>query len=288
MASWEDGPEYAPLERPAQFTTPAAAPLDDAEPVVEAAPTAPVQRPQFRDPAEPVAPLSTLVPVVEDPRDPQVPFDVVTTNLTSGSAWGSAHGGLPPPVAPPVAAGALPASAYSAESLLQAAAAPTDAWPPAAPRPGGYPPAAPGAYPAPGTPQWFGPGPYGEQPPAPRVDLRRFIEAATPGLLIVLGVGGLIFVLSPVLLAVAFSLRSRVRAAEPQVRLALGVALGMMIFFGVIGLSRQPLDFSEWWSFVGAWSLLLCWATLVTVCVLVYRGLKHDPAAPSSYPNPWR
>jgi hypothetical protein len=120
------------------------------------------------------------------------------------------------------------------------------------------------------------------------VDARRVLEAATPGLLIVLGIGAVIFVLSPVLLAVAFSLRSRVRVAQQEVRLALGVALGMMVFFGVVGLSRQPLGFSEWWSFVGAWSLLLCWATLVTVGVLVYRGLKSGPAAPSSYPNPWR
>ena len=292
MATWEDGPEYAPLERPAEFTTPAAAPLDEAPPLVAVTASAPVQRPQFSDPAGSVAPLSTLVPVVEDPRDPQQPFDVVTTSLSSGSAWGSAHGGLPSappthPVTPQPAPAGLPAT-YSPESLLPLAPVPADAWPAAAPVPGGYPPSPPGPYPAPGTPQWFGPGAYGVQPPAPRVDARRVVEAATPGLLVVLGIGALIFVLSPVLLAVAFSLRSRVRVAEQQVGIALGVALGMMIFFGVVGLSRQPLDFSEWWSFVGAWSLLLCWATLVTVGVLVYRGLKSGPAAPSSYPNPWR
>jgi hypothetical protein len=291
MATWEDGPEYAPLERPAEFASPAAKPLDEAPPVVAAVESAPLQRPQFRDPSAPVAPLSTLVPVVQDPRDPQLPFDVVTTNLTSGSAWGSAHGGLPPagPVSPAAmrpAPAALPA-AYAPESLLPLAADPADPWPVAAPVPG-YPPPVRGTFPSPGTAEWFGPGPYGERPPPPRVDARQVLEAATPGLLIVLGVGALIFVLSPVLLAVAFSLRSRVRVAQQQVRRALGIALGLMIFFAFVGLSGQPLGFSEWWSFVGFWSLLRCWASLVTVGVLVYRGLRGGSAAPPSYPNPWR
>ena len=288
MATWEDGPEYAPLERPAEFTSPAAAPLDEASPVVVGATPAPIARPQFSDPPGHVAPLSTLVPVVEDPRDPQLPFAVATTNLTSGSAWGSAHGGLPSPapLQPAPAQPALPATAYSLAS--PAPAVPADSWPAAAPVPGGYPPPAPGAFPAPGTPQWFGPGPYGGHPPATRVDARQVLEGATPGLLIVLGVGALIFVLSPVLLAVAFSLRSRVRVAQQQVSRALGIAVGLMSFFGFVGLSRLQLGFSEWWSFVGVWSLLLCWATLVTVWVLVYRGLKNGPSTPSSYPNPWR
>ena len=293
MATWEDGPEYAPLERPAEYTSPVAAPFEEAAPVVAVPASVPVERPQFSEPPVPVAPLAALVPVVEDTRDPQLPFEVVSTNLTSGSAWGSAHGGLPSAVPLPTAPmqptpAALPATAYAPESLLPAPPVPADAWPAAAPVPGSFPPAAPGAFPSPGTPQWFGPGPYGERPPAPTVDARRVIEAATPGLLIVLGVGALIFVLSPVLLTVAFSLRSRVRVAQQQVRRALGIALGLMAFFAFVGLSRQPLAFSEWWSFVGVWSLLLCWATLVTVGVLVYRGLKSGPAAPPSYPNPWR
>ena len=291
MATWEDGPEYAPVERPAEFTSPAAEPLDAAPPHVQPAAGAPVERPRFDHPAAPVAPLVALVPVVEDARDPAQPFTVVSSNLTSGSAWGSAHGG-PPGTAPaplPAAPTALPGTAYTPQALPAPAPVAPQAWPEAAPVPGGFPSSPPGSFPAPGTPQWFGPGPYGEQPTTSRVDARQVLDAATPGLLVVLGVGAIIFVLAPVLVAVAFALRSRVRAAQQQVRTTLSVALGAVGFFAFVGLGRAPLGFSEWWSFVGVWSLLICWATLITVGALVYRALKRGPvAAPPSYPNPWR
>ncbi|SDR84440.1 hypothetical protein SAMN04488543_0604 [Friedmanniella luteola] len=298
MATWEDGPEYAPLERPAAFTSPVVEPLDPAPPHVQPAAGAPAERPLFAGPAAPVAPLAALVPVVADVRDPERPFEVVSSNLTSGGAWGSAHGGAgsghgglptgPLAAAPPPAPVALPGTAYLPEALPAPAPVAPQQWPEPAPVPGGYPPPAPGAYPSPGTPQWFGPGPYGEQPAAGRVDARRVLDAATPGLLIVLGVGAVVFVLAPVMVAVAFALRSRVRAAQHQVRRTLAVALGAVGFFAFVGLVRLPLDFSAWWSFVGVWALLICWATLITVVALVHRALKRGPVAPPSYPNPWR
>lgn len=291
MATWEDGPEYAPVDRPAEFTSPAARPLETAPTHVQPAAGAPVERPQFDQPAALVTPLAALVPVVEDTRDPEQPFSVVSSNLTSGSAWGSAHGG-PPGTAPaplPVATAPVPGGAYTPQALPTPAPLAQQAWPEAAPVPGGYPPSPPGSFPAPGTPQWFGPGPYGEQPRTSRVDARQVLDAATPGLLVVLSIGAIIFVLAPVMVAVAFALRSRVRAAQQQVRTTLSVALGAVGFFAFVGLGRAPLDFSEWWSFVGIWSLLICWATLITVGALVYRALKRGPvAAPPSYPNPWR
>ena len=58
MATWEDGPEYAPLERPANFTAAATAPLSTAPPVVQMAAYAPKQRPGFGQPPAPVAPLA--------------------------------------------------------------------------------------------------------------------------------------------------------------------------------------------------------------------------------------
>ena len=121
-----------------------------------------------------------------------------------------------------------------------------------------------------------------------RVDARRVLAAATPGLLVVLGVGAVVFVLAPLMVAVAFALRSRVRAAQRQVRTTLGIALGAVGFFAAVGLARAPLDFSEWWSFVGLWSLLICWFTLITLTALVYSALKRGPGAPPRYPPPWR
>jgi hypothetical protein len=50
MATWEDGPEYAPIERPDEFSTPDAAPLGATEPYVQPSANAPIQRPAFGDP----------------------------------------------------------------------------------------------------------------------------------------------------------------------------------------------------------------------------------------------
>ena len=51
MASWEDGPEYAPIERPDGFSVPYAAPLSVAEPYVQPAADAPIVRARLRHPA---------------------------------------------------------------------------------------------------------------------------------------------------------------------------------------------------------------------------------------------
>lgn len=322
MATWEDGPEYAPLERPAEFTAPAVEPLDAAsgvpEPVLMAA-SVPVERPVFTGPTQPVAGLETLVPLPTDPRDPQRPFAVAASTMTAGSAaWGSAHRGmsalaatLPVPVgltpdpafpAPfpgtPVPGTGYPSTGYPSVPLpvpyspLAPAGAPpvAQAWPPAPPQPGSsYPPLAPGSYPAPGTPQWFGPATYGEQAPPGRVDARRVLETATPGVIICLVIGVLIYVMAPVLLVVAFVLSQRVKAAQVQVRRVLGIALGAVGFFALVGLARGPLGFSEWWGFVGHWSQVTCLAMLITVQLLVRRALQQNPPPPpSNYPNPWR
>lgn len=306
MATWEDGPEYAPLERPAEFSSPAADPLDEGPAPVPAAPQPPVDRPAFTGPAAPVAPLAALVPVPADLRDPQLPFAVVSSNLTSGSAWGSAH--QAPPAAPP-----FPAAPFPAAPALPTAPAfpsapgfpppqgqsyppvqgypPAAAWPPPpavpAPWPGGAPPP-PSPFPAPGTPQWFGPGAYAEQPVPGRVGPRQVWDAATPGLLIVLGVGAIISVLSPLLLVVAFVLAGRVHVARAAVRRALGISLGAVGFFGLVGLTQDLLGFGEWWRFVGIWSLLLCWGMLVTVTALVYRELRRPAGPPSTPRSDWR
>ena len=92
MATWEDGPEYAPIERPADFQTPDARPLDTAPPYTQVAAWAPKSRPVFDNPSAPVASLSSLVPIQrEEPRDPQKPFAVATTTMTSDSEIGRAH-----------------------------------------------------------------------------------------------------------------------------------------------------------------------------------------------------
>src|SRR3954451_25262548 len=99
MATWEDGPEYAPRERPSSSAQPPVAPLDQPPAVAQPAAGAPAARPQFGQPAAPVAPLADLVPVPADVRDPRRTSDVAASALTWDSAWRSLHWSAPPPVA---------------------------------------------------------------------------------------------------------------------------------------------------------------------------------------------
>jgi len=284
MATWEDGPEYAPLERPAEFTAPAVQPLDVAPPPPPPA-ELPDRHPAFAEPPEPVAPLAALVPAPADDRDPTEPFAVVSSNLTSGSAWGSAHQVAPlTPTFPQTASGPAPAPLAAAPGWPAAAATP---WPAegATPGPQGFPTSGP--FPAPGTPQWFGPGPYQEQPAEVPIDARHVLQAATPGLLVVLAIGAIIFVLSPLMLVVAYALSSRVTAAQSQVRRALGIALAALGFIGLLGLGTLTFGFGEWWTYIGLRALLVCWLMLAIVTALVYRGLKQAQP-PRPRPLDWR
>jgi hypothetical protein len=285
MATWEDGPEYAPLTRPDAFSEPSAPPLSIAPPHEQVAAVAPTERPAFSDPPEPVAPLASLVPPVEKRRDPAVPFEVVSTAMTSvDSAWSAAH--WTPPPAPP--AGPL----VGAASELTAAAAPTGApWPPAPTQPlhpAQGPAPSPQGFPTPGTAEWFTPAPY-RQPVAPApVNAKLVLETLTPGVGICLVIGGLVALISPIMLAVAFGLSSRIRVATSQIRRTFITALTVMGVFAALGALTDATSFGDWWSFVGIWSLVICWATLLVVVVLVHSDLKRlangDQSAPRS---PW-
>jgi hypothetical protein len=302
VATWEDGPEYAPLERPQYFADAPLPPLEQAPASARPADALPTARPAFDQPSAPVAPLATLVPVPPDARDPARPFEVVTATLTSGSGW---DGATDQPFVATVPFGA--SAAVAAQPAQQAPLAPTllgDQPSPAGPLgplARTFPPAAvpqqdPYAFPAPGTPGWFAPPPttYGEQGRPGRVDAKRVVEAATPGLCIVLAVGGLISVLSPIMLIVAVLLSTRVTVAQRAVRIAFRVAAGAVALFAVVGLFRSVFEGEPWWGFVGLWSLLICWVLLGVLLLLVRQALTRPqaPQPPSSdqqppSSNPW-
>lgn len=322
MATWQDGPEYAPLERPDEFSMPEVAPLETA-PAPAAQPPAPAERPGFDGPSAPVAPLETLVPVPGDQRDPERPFDVVSSNLTAPGAWAGVHGSAPHEVTPqPAAPGPWPlpgwtygnpGTAHAAPGLPSAPSypgAPAHLGAPALPagqpspsdahRGAGYPGAAsPGqlpsqnAFPVPGTPEWFGPGASGEQPPAPgRLDARQVLDAVTPGLLICLGLGVVIRPLAPILVVVAFVLCRRVRVAQVQVRRTFAVGLGSLVALALSGLLSGPLSFAHWWDVLSGWSRLTCLVTAVVATIQVWarlrsRATRPDPPPPSASRGPW-
>lgn len=348
MASWEDGPEYAPVERPSEFAVAPAPPLEVVPAPERPTAGAPQDRPAFDGPRVPAPRLVDLVPVVADQRDPARPFDVVSSTLTSmDSAWGSAHwsapNGAPAAGAVPLGAptqpvpvpypGAQPGptgthypgpTGMSAASVVGYPPAPAGAPVVQTPYPGGPPagangqqppapapygdPAArswpqptapiapvtgpaqlPYGYPPPGTPQWFGPGPPAPQPRA-AVGPVRFAEvttAATPGLVICLVIGGVLWFLAPIMLGVGFFLSARVKVARESVRKVYLFALGFLGFFALAGLLNAPLGFGDWWSYVGIWSLVICWVLMATVLVLVHRGLKSGRAQPPSTMTGW-
>jgi hypothetical protein len=278
MATWEDGPEYAPIARPDGFAQPTIAPLDVAPPVQQSAALAPKERPLFTDPPAPVAPLDTLVPPVETPRDPALPFAVVSSTLTSDSAWGAAH--WSPPSGPPVGAAGGPWSPPTASG--------PSPWPP--PTQPLVPVSGPAqnvsGFPTPGTADWFAPAPYGQQPATVRVDARRLFEAATPGVCICLAVGGFVYLIAPIMLGVAFALSSRVQVATATVRRALLTGVIVLGALALIGALTNDTSFADWWAFVGVWALMICWLMLGAVLLIVYRGLKNPAQAPPNR-GPW-
>jgi hypothetical protein len=257
MATWEDGPEYAPLERPADFDPAAVAPLSVAPPVQQMAALAPKDRPAFDQPPAPLAPLAALVPMPEETRDPQLPFAVVSSTVTSDSAWGAVHwGGASGPPQP-----SLPLTVPQTQPV------PPD-----------------NRFPTPGTPGWFGPGPYGEQPPArAEVGAKAVWDAAMPGMCICLAVGGLVYVVAPILFAVAFGLSRSVKVARDVVRRTFVVGAGVLGLVAIVAAWTNDEGFARWWTVVGAWSMVVCWGVLLTALALVYRALSsgEQPSRPN-------
>ncbi len=277
MATWEDGPEYAPLERPAEFSEPTVTPLEDAAATVFLSAGAPVQQPRFDAPTVPVAPLARLVPAeVAVRRNPQQPFEVVSATLApepagpfgnapvhaAGGAWGAAHW------TPPQQAGAQAAGPWG-PPVGTPWPAPTTPFPADGPGPQ---PVGPGGFPAPGSPQWFGPGPA-VPPAAPSpVDTGAIVAAMTPGLLITLLLGLLLYP-APFTLCIAFFLTTRMKAAKVAVqRTFLGV-LGLLALVAMIGALTNLGSFSDWWSVVRYWAVFLSVVMLVVVPLLVRREL---------------
>ncbi|QGF24010.1 hypothetical protein [Raineyella fluvialis] len=96
MATWLDGPEYAPLVPPSGYepaatsVTPALSELADN--AAQSSPDTPPSAtpPAYRPPADAV-PLTALAPPTAPFRDPRQPFALVSRPHHVGSAWSSVH-----------------------------------------------------------------------------------------------------------------------------------------------------------------------------------------------------
>lgn len=285
MATWEDGPEYAPLTRPDHFAETAAAPLSTAAPPAPP-PVAPAERPAFDQPSVPVVALETLVPPTEDVRDPSVPFDVASTSLTEAtSAWSAAHWSQPTAPDGPGPASSGPGSSGPTSSGLPP---PVDygsgPWPaPDAIQP---PPPVPGTFPAPGTTQWFAPPPPPAAPTYPGTfGVAAIASSLTPGLIICLVIGGIVWPLAPITFGLAFALTFQMKAGRPLTRVLFAVATALLVCVLLVGILLGEGIFSDWWELLARWAQALSWVMLVVSWIVVYRDLRSGAVGPPR--NPW-
>lgn len=284
MANWTDGPEYAPLDRPAAFQTPSVEPLQVPPVTPNPAAGAPVQPPEWQPPQAAVVPLEALVPAAGlPPRDPRVEFSTVSSLVTGGSAWGSAHStagtanpvwtpdqplatsavaGAPPQPAPASGTGAMPAAAPDGPPQTLNFPPPTQAAP---------------SFPQPGTPDWFAPPPQSRwQPPDQSVSIAQLWHGATPGVMLTLLIGALINPVAPAMLALAGVLASRVKYRTAQVRRSFLWAAGLVVAFGVFSMFSGDFDLSIAWEVMSGWSQVVCWILLIAVPLQVGAGIRAN------------
>ncbi|WP_091522875.1 hypothetical protein [Microlunatus soli] len=262
MATWEDGPEYAPLEAPERFTVPDVPPLGEAPPPA-ALPYAPAERPQFGNPDDPVAPLATLDPERStEERDPSTPFEVDSGTMTegnSGGAWGAAHWrppsgppvGQPGPWGPPAGVPIDPAAPVALQS--------------GAPHPVGN-------MPAPGTPGWFGPGPNSPAPQRPPSLWR----ATPPGAIIALALS-IIVVVSPLTFVAGLLLSLRARYAKRAILIGYAVVGAVILMITVGSTLANYGSFGDWFRTAQGWCVLGSALMIVLTLVLVNNELKRGP-----------
>jgi len=291
MASWTDGAEYAPIERPDGFATPRTDPLSVAAPAANPADDQPAQRPVEYAAAPAALPLDRLVPAMAQTRNPAAPFQ--TTGAVTDSAWGAL--GVPNPTAGWTPTQPLPTSGtgVAVQQHPRPAAFPAPVTPPFPGIPGasayplpvpGHHAGAPAQYPAPtGAPSF--PAPTGapsfppptglpgfpapvDRPTAPPAE--GLLRSTTPMMLVLLA-GAFIQPLSPVLFAVAFALAlvtDQGRKVNVWIFTAMSVVIG---FFGVLGM----VDGTSW-DLMATAALGACWLTMVAVALtgLAGRGTR--------------
>ena len=272
MATWEDGPEYAPVERPSAFDAPAAVrPLEKAPPREVASAGAPSTPPEFDQHAD-LAPLAEHHPDRGPQRDPRAPYDVASSVLTEAdSAWSTIvhyhvqpeehpappHG-FPPPATPLAHDPRVPFAATGPAGHTGA-------------------PAVPGSF---GAPEVLPPAPPGPQPTSPRFG--EVFNAVTAPTFITLLIGGLAMAvplfgwLSPLMFILAFLTSGRIAYRQHWVRLAFLVGVGALGTTVVVGLLFSPVDLLAYFQLVQAVSTVVCWLVLFAVLGIVWQALAAN------------
>ena len=203
MATWQDGPEYAPTARPSAFVEPAAVALDSTPPPVALENGVPGLEPSFVPPEQPTPDLRALVPSAAPGRNPNLPFESATTPLTAVEEAAAPRSPLQPfMTGGPSLAGYLPA-----QPVVQPTAQVN-----------------PVTLPMSMAQQWAPPAPATRVQGSVPVTVRQIWQATTGWVLVPLLIGMFLTPIAPVCLLVAGVSSAQVRHRRAAVRRAFQVA----------------------------------------------------------------
>jgi hypothetical protein len=269
MATWQDGPEYAPLERPAAFVVPEAAPLatpEPATPELAGVPVLPGDEPSFSRPEQEQPDLAALVPSAAPGRNPHLPFEVVTAGISTAGGWSTGPATAAQEAAqqrPPELPFNAPGPSLSGYLPVQPTLQPNAQVNPA-------------PFPAPGTPQWFAPPPETRVPSAPPpVTISQIWTAATAGVLVPLIIGLFFSWLSILMIAVSFALSARIAYRRDAIRRAYVVALVAVGALGLLAMLNNGYDSDLLFESLSSGAQLACFVLPVVIGLIVGSALRN-------------
>lgn len=258
MATWQDGPEYAPRERPAAFVTPGVPPLlaPPAPPLPAPAPVP--EAPSFAVPEGDRPDLAALVPAAAPGRNPNVAFEVSVATITTGGWSAGAATGTRPPTQPFATAGPPLAGYLPTQRVVQPNAQVN-----------------PAPFPAPNTPQWFAPPPQTRIPaPPPAVTIGQIWRAATPGVMIPLILGMFFGWLAILMLAVSFALSARIPFRRDAIRRSYVVSLSLLGLSGAFSLLSDGYSADLLFEALSGGAQLACLVLTFVVGLIVGAALR--------------
>ena len=250
MASWTDGPEYAPTVRPTAFVAPVADALPNPEPAAAPAADLPLSEPTFQPPASPAPDLRELVPSAAPGRNPNLPFESLTTPLTEVAE--------PAQIRDPHRPFAEPGPPMNASPAAPVAQAPAQVNPP--------------PFAAPGAPSWPAvPGqPY---PPAPSVTLGQMWKTATNWVMVPALIGMFIAPVAPVAFLVAAVSTSQILYRRKAVRRAWLIIGIVVLVLTVLAVFADP--FTDFYDVLGWSALVGCWIAAIASLAIVGSALRN-------------
>jgi hypothetical protein len=248
MASWQDGPEYAPSARPAAFVMPDAAPLRVDPDPAPAAPDEPDEEPRFSPPDADQPALAALAPSAAPGRNPNLPFAATATSVASTEARVPTE---------PFGVGLAPLSGYLAPPVPQPAVQVN-----------------PAPFPAPGTPQWFAPPGVPVPTAPPRVGLRQVLAGITPGVAITIAIGMIFGWAAPFTLIVGFVLSSRIGYRREAVHRTWQLTGFALLAIGMVSIAAAGSDLDALFGSIAGACQFASWVVAVALIAIVVSALR--------------